>query len=186
MCIRDSLCTVRISSWFPPVSFHTFSTTLYHLIPARPFVTFSHTALSAMAGNLFFGLLLTLCCHFDILTSLFVSSGYILTYANPIPSFRFWSGRKNHSCLCEIECGDGGGVICLFARVIQRLGFWTQKFQANVDYCYVCPAPRRVHFARPWTQASKPALTSSSLAAKRRAEALHVIFFSAKHQSQAR
>ena len=33
-------------SWFPPISFRTFSTTLSHLIPARPFVTFSHTALS--------------------------------------------------------------------------------------------------------------------------------------------
>ena len=38
-------------------------------------------------------------------------------------------------------------------------------------------AKRRVQFARPWTQASKPALTDSSLAAKRRAEALHVVFF---------
>ena len=28
------------------------------------------------------------------------------------------------------------------------------------------PAPRRAHFARPWTRASKPTLTDSSLAAK--------------------
>ena len=41
----------------------------------------------------------------------------------------------------------------------------------------VCLAPRRVHFARPWTQASKPALIDSSLAAKKRAEALHVVYF---------
>ena len=34
---------------------------------------------------------------------------------------------------------------------------------------------RWVHFARPWTQESKPALTDSSLAGKRRAEALHVV-----------
>ena len=36
-----------------------------------------------------------------------------------------------------------------------------------------------MHFARPWTQASNPELTDSinSLAAKRRAEALHVVFF---------
>ena len=40
-----------ISCWFAPISFHTFSTTLSHLIPARPFVTFSHTAPSAMAGS---------------------------------------------------------------------------------------------------------------------------------------
>ena len=40
----------------------------------------------------------------------------------------------------------------------------------------LCPVPRRVHFARPWTQVSKPTLTDSSLAAKRRADALHVVF----------
>ena len=43
-----------ISSWFAPIFFRTFSTTLSHLTPARPFVTFSHTALSPMPGNLFF------------------------------------------------------------------------------------------------------------------------------------
>ena len=52
---------------------------------------------------------------------------------------------------------------------------WIQKIQANVGYCYVWrrEETRRVRFARPWTQASKPALTDSSLAAKRRAEAFH-------------
>ena len=55
----------------------------------------------------------------------------------------------------------------------------------------LCLAPCRVHFARPWTQASKPALTDSSLAwtqaskpaltdsslaVKRHAEGLHVAF----------
>ena len=44
---------------------------LSHLIPARPFVTISHTALSAMAGNLSFGMFLTLYCHFNFLTFLF-------------------------------------------------------------------------------------------------------------------
>ena len=44
-----------ISPWFPSVPFHTFSTALSHLTPARPFVTFSRTALTAMVGNLFFG-----------------------------------------------------------------------------------------------------------------------------------
>ena len=41
----------------------------------------------------------------------------------------------------EIEtgflCGDGARLIRFFARVIQQLGFWTQKIQADVDYCYV-------------------------------------------------
>ena len=83
-----------------------------------------------------------------------------------MPSSRFWSGLKHAPFVqietgfsCEIGCGGGAPVICLFARVIQQLGSWTQKIQANVDYC--CLAPRRVHFARPWTQASKPALTDS-------------------------
>ena len=43
-----------------PLSFHAFSTTLSHLIPARPFVIFSHTVLSAMADNLCSGMFLTL------------------------------------------------------------------------------------------------------------------------------
>ena len=34
-------------------------------------------------------------------------------------------------------CGDGARIIRCFARVIQQLGFWTQKIQANVGYCYV-------------------------------------------------
>ena len=80
--------------------------------------------------------------------------------------------------LCEIGCGDGARVICLFALVIQQLGFWTQKVQANVDYCCVWRREdtRRVHFARSWTQAFKPVLTESSLAAKKHAAALHVLF----------
>ena len=47
--------------------------------------------------------------------------------------------RANRSrlFLCEIGCGDGARVIYLFARVIEQLGFWTQKNQASVDYCYV-------------------------------------------------
>ena len=63
-------------------------------------------------------------------------------YADPIPTFRFWSGRKNkYDYSCKIEtaflCGDGARVILFVARVIQQLGFWTRKIQANVDYCYV-------------------------------------------------
>ena len=66
-----------------------------------------------------------------------------------------------------------------FARVIQHFGVWTQKIQANVDYWYVWrrEVTRRVRFARPWTRASKPALIDPSLAAKRRAAALHVFYF---------
>ena len=42
-----------ISSRFLPISFHSQTTTSSHLIPAHSFVTFSHTVLSAIAGNLF-------------------------------------------------------------------------------------------------------------------------------------
>ena len=65
-----------ISYWFPPSSFHTFSPTLSNLIPALSFVTFSHTALPAMAGNLFFGIFLVLECHYCC-SRIFVLSGYI-------------------------------------------------------------------------------------------------------------
>ena len=41
-------------------------------------------------------------------------------------------------------------------------------------------------YTRPWTQASKTALTDSSLAAERRAEALHILCHSDKHLSPIR
>ena len=41
---------ITSSSRFPSISFHVFSYLLSHLIPARPFVTFSHTALSNKYG----------------------------------------------------------------------------------------------------------------------------------------
>ena len=44
-----------VSPWFPPISFHALSTTFSHLGPARRFATLSHTALLAMAGDLFLG-----------------------------------------------------------------------------------------------------------------------------------
>ena len=108
--------------------------------------------------------------------------------ADPILSFRFWSGRKNKPHWCKIEtgflCGDGARVIRFFARAIQQLGFWTQKIQANVDYCYV---QRRAECTSLGPGLEHPSLRSdSSLVAKRRAEALHVVFFSTKHPSPAR
>ena len=111
-----------------------------------------------------------------VLVELDTEAGY---YADPIPSFRFWSGRKNKHNPCKIEtgfvCGDGAGVIHFFARVIQQLGFWTQKIQANVDYCYV---RRRAECTSLGPGLEYPSLRSdSSLAAKRRGEALHVVFF---------
>ena len=107
--------------------------------------------------------------------------------ADPIPSFRFWSGRKNRYHSCKIEtgflCGDDALVILFFARVIQQLVFWTQKIQANVDYCYV---RRRAECTSFGPGLEHPTLRSdSSLAARRRAEPLHAVFFSTKHPSAA-
>ena len=62
--ISSSTCRSSMdstSSWFPAIPFHTLSNTLSYPISARHFVTLSQTALLAMAGNLFFGTLLTLC-----------------------------------------------------------------------------------------------------------------------------
>ena len=63
--MSTDLCIDIISSWFPPLSFHTFSTR-FHLIPACPFVIFSHTALWQ---TLFFSMFRALYCHFNFLTS---------------------------------------------------------------------------------------------------------------------
>ena len=60
--------------------------------------------------------------------------------------------------------------------MIQQLGFWTQKIQANVDYyCYV---RRRAECTSLGPGLEHPSLCpDSSLAAKRRAEVLHVVLF---------
>ena len=34
-------------------------------------------------------------------------------------------------------CGDGARGSCFFARVIPKLGSWTQKVHVNVDYCHI-------------------------------------------------
>ena len=81
-------------------------------------------------------------------------------------------------------CGYGARVIRFFARVIQQLGFWTQKIQPNVDYCY---ARRRAECTSLGPGLKHPSLRSdSSLAVKGRAEALDVEYFSTKHPSPAR
>ena len=68
--------------------------------------------------------------------------------------------------------------------MIQQLGFWTQEIQANLDYCY---ARRRAECTPLGPGLEHPSLRSdASLAAMRRAEALHVVFFSTKHPSPAR
>ena len=69
------------------------------------------------------------------------------------------------------------GSLVLFARVIQQLG-------ANVVYWYVRRRPECTSLG---PGLKHPSIRSDcSLAAKRRAEALHVAFFSTKHASPAR
>ena len=67
---------------------------------------------------------------------------------------------------CEIGCGDGTRAICLFVRVIvQQFSYVSEhKKSSQRQLRLIYLAPRRVHFARPCTQASKPALTDSNLA----------------------
>ena len=72
-------------------------------------------------------------------------------------------------------CGNGARVIIFYARVIQQLSFWTQKVQANVVYCY---ARRRAEYTSLGPGLEHPSLRAdSSLAAKSRADALHVVSF---------
>ena len=83
-------------------------------------------------------------------------------YADPTPSFRFWSGRKNKYNSCKVEtgfmCGDGARVIRFYARVIQQLVKVLDIENSSQRRLLLRPAPRRVHLARPWTQASNPTL----------------------------
>ena len=77
------------------------------------------------------------------------------------------------------------GSFFFSSRVIQQLGFWAQKIQANVGYC--CYVRRRAERTSLGPGLEHPSLRSdSSLAAKRRAEALDVVFFSTKYPSPAR
>ena len=78
-CIPETSLRTSCLLGFLLTLFHSFSTTPPHLTPARPSVTLlPYSSMSYIAGNLFFGMPLTLYCHFNFLTALFVSSGYIL------------------------------------------------------------------------------------------------------------
>ena len=85
---QTSLWTVSLFGFllYPSI----LSTTLSHRIPARPFETFSHTASSARAGNFFFGMFLTLYWHFNFVTSLLVSIGYIPLSSHPTVGVAFF------------------------------------------------------------------------------------------------
>ena len=94
--------------------------------------------------------------------------------------FEYHSRKSKQDSCAETVLGSS----VFFARVIQQLDFWTQKIQANVDYCYV---RRRAECTSLGPGLKHPSLRSdSSLAARRRAEALHVVSFLTTHLSPAR
>ena len=77
--------------------------------------------------------------------------------------------KSKHASCPEMVLGS-----FFFVRVVQLLGFWTEKIQANVDYCYV---RRRAECTSLAPGLEHPILPSdSSLAAKRRSTALHFIY----------
>ena len=103
---QTSVQTVRTPCWFPPKSFHIFSSSLSHLIPARLFVIFSHTASSTMARiNLFSGTFFTLHCHFNFLAFPFGLIGYIPSSAPSAPVLHIVLEHTNNSIfLAAVIC----------------------------------------------------------------------------------
>ena len=108
-------------------------------------------------------------------------------YADPIPRFRFWSGRKNKFRSFQIEtgmlCGDGARVIHFFAYVINQLGFGTRKIQANVDDWYV---RRRAECTSLGPGREHPSLRSDSMSGREETcQSASRGIFSRKHPSPA-
>ena len=72
-------------------------------------------------------------------------------------------------------CGDGARAIHLFCSCDSAVRFWNQKLQANVHHCYV---RRRLECTSLGPEIEHLRLRlDSSLAAKGRADAFHVVFF---------
>ena len=67
--------------------------------------------------------------------------------------------------LCEIGCRNGARVMYLFVCSCDSAVGFLDSENSSQRRLLLRLAPRRVHFPRPWTQASKPALADSSLAA---------------------
>ena len=106
------------------------------------------------------------------------------SYANPIPRSFFFSGRKkiylvraNRNRLLvrdQIRRWCSGHLFVCSCDSAVRFLDSDNSSQRRLLLCL--EETHRVHFARPWTQASKPALTGSSLAAKRLVKTVHVVF----------
>ena len=86
----------------------------------------------------------------------------------------------------QASCAEyGARVNRFFARVIQQLGFWAQKIQAYVDYCYV---RRRAECASLGPGLEHPSLRSLTLVWPRRdvPRRFTWCFLSTKHSSPSR
>ena len=71
-----------------------------------------------------------------------------------------------------------------FVRVVQQLGFWTEKIQANVDYCYV---RRRAECNRSALDSSIQTYAQTLVWPRRDVPTCFTLcFFSTKHPSPAR
>ena len=90
-------------------------------------------------------------------------------YAEPIPSLGFGLATKINIIRAKSKLASYAEMMSghsFFCSCDSAVRFLDSKIQANVDYCYVR--------LRAECTLSQPTLTDSSLAAKGRAEALHV------------
>ena len=80
------------------------------------------------------------------------------------------------------SCAEMVLVSFVFARAIQELGFRTHKTQANVDYCYVRHRAEGTLLGPGLKHLSLR--SDSSLTAKRRDKALHMVFLQQSIRAQ--
>lgn len=81
------------------------SSTLTHLIPACPFTTLFHTALSTLAVDLVHGMLLTSHCRIDFIMSTYLKSEHSQFYSQHRNTCRFRVSNHTFSCwhLCRVQ-----------------------------------------------------------------------------------
>ena len=96
-------------------------------------------------------------------------------YADSIISLKFWSGGKIIIGAKSKQASCAAKVLGSFFFLLLWLRFFNSERSSHVDYCYV---RRRAECTSLCAGLQHRSLRSnSSLATKRRAEALHVVFF---------
>ena len=98
-CIPQNFSIDNKSSWFLPESFRILSTTLSHLIPARPLVIFFHTALSALCWQPFFFWYSLLYIAFSTFSRLY----FIIKNENPLQLWYILSSTLSSVLLVVFE-----------------------------------------------------------------------------------